>query len=124
MKKNLFYAVLAVGLALVTGYFVGRRYVSTKFPNDIVVSFDNCTSDCDQTETAVKTKHRQCRDAWQEEASQAIEFCKHAGWGEVCQRRIAAVFPLITACEDEYEVGMDKVKACRIRCNNLISIHQ
>jgi len=102
---------------------------SCGIPRDIVVSFSNCTKDCDQIEDQVENSYDQCLRRIREDSifvAKCIEdLIKHdRPLSPECMTRISEYTTARQACIDSYRTGKRRVTECRIRCNNLISIRQ
>jgi len=124
MKRNVLLTLLTAVLGLLIGYFVGARPNPSRF-DDIAVNFRTCTKECDAIEDSVRKKHHECSDELTKTLDDIMHDCPDPQhWTQVCIDRLIQYSVDRRKCLDEYEDGLDRIKECRTKCNNLISVHE
>ena len=125
MKNKVLFFALSTILGLAIGYLlggVGGNNTDFRIPPDVVNNFGNCTSECDRLDRQAMEVYDECTRRLNEELEVILQGCGgHIPIPPDCLEKLQQWKLDKRACENAYSRGLEEVRQCRTKCNNLIS---
>lgn len=122
MKNNLLNLLITLAVGIVAGIILGPIVFRPGIPNGIKRDFTSCTENCDRIELEMETAYRQCSTALEIEMDDIQNDCGNpVHWTPACIARLIEYKEKNSQCNATHNEGIQRVRDCRIVCNNMIS---